>query len=169
MDFFIADTHFFDENIIKYENRPFADTDAMLKEIMRRWNETVAASDRVFVLGDWISASQADKIHDLSVFKKFLGHKFLIRGNHDKKTDAFYAECGFIKVYDFPVILDNFWILSHEPLYVNNNMPYANIYGHVHGNDMYKDYSAHSYCVSAERIDYKPIKFDIIKERIAKC
>ena len=36
--FIIADTHFGDENIRLYEERPFPDTETMDCEIIRRWN-----------------------------------------------------------------------------------------------------------------------------------
>jgi calcineurin-like phosphoesterase family protein len=42
-------------------------------------------------------------------------------------------------------------------------MPYANIFGHVHGNPAYKDYSSQSFCVSVERINYTPILFEDIR------
>ncbi len=170
MDFFIADTHFFDESIIRYENRPFADTENMLQELIKGWNETVGDDDRVFVLGDWLDVTRVkSRSCDITVFQKLRGKKFLIRGNHDMESDEFYKACGFIKIYEYPIILENFWILSHEPLYVNNNMPYANIYGHIHGSDMYKDYSPHSYCVSAERIGYSPISFEAVKRAVMSC
>ena len=35
--FLIADTHFGDENIRLYEERPFPDTDTMDLEMIRRW------------------------------------------------------------------------------------------------------------------------------------
>lgn len=50
-------------------------------------------------------------------------------------------------------------MLSHEPLYINRNMPYANIYGHVHGNMTYQSITSQSACVSVERIKYTPIEF----------
>ena len=37
MIYFIADTHFGDERIRRYENRPFADAGAMDRELIRRW------------------------------------------------------------------------------------------------------------------------------------
>ena len=45
-------------------------------------------------------------------------------------------------------------------------MPYANIFGHVHGSQLYKDYSEQSYCVSVERTDYRPVPFDEIVEKV---
>ena len=45
--FFIADTHFGDADIIRYENRPFADTDDMEEKLIAGWNETVGEDDNV--------------------------------------------------------------------------------------------------------------------------
>lgn len=55
---------------------------------------------------------------------------------------------------------------SHEPLYVNENMPYANLFGHVHNSPIFKDFSKQHYCVSVERINYAPISFEEIKKQI---
>ena len=51
--YFIADTHFGDDKIRRYENRPFADTVKMDAELIRRWNETVTEEDIVYHLGDF--------------------------------------------------------------------------------------------------------------------
>ena len=48
--FFIADTHFGDGNILRYENRPFATVEEMDQELIRRWNEKVGEGDTVFHL-----------------------------------------------------------------------------------------------------------------------
>lgn len=96
------------------------------------------------------------------------GRKFLVKGNHDIQTNQYYRDCGFIEVYDYPIIFKDFWILSHEPLYVNTNMPYANIFGHVHNSPIFKTYSNQHYCVSVERTQYAPISFDEIIMTIQK-
>lgn len=82
--------------------------------------------------------------------------------------NEYYRELWFIEVYDMPVIFQNFWILSHEPLYVNANMPYANIFAHVHLDPKYKTVSEQSFCVSCDRIGFKPISFAEIKAEIQK-
>lgn len=156
MIYFIADTHFGDERIRRYENRPFTDASAMDQELIRRWNRTVSAADTVYVLGDWGSLSPA----------LLNGTKYLLKGNHDTLTNQAYRDMGFAEVYDLPVILESFWILSHEPLYVCENMPYANLFGHVHASPLYRTFSRQHYCVSAERIDYTPISFAAIQKRV---
>lgn len=161
--FFIADTHFGEERIIRYENRPFESAEKMDEEMVRRWNERVGGDDVVYLLGDF----GADG-YEAEVLKRLNGEKILVKGNHDVKSNEEYRGCGFCEVYDYPIIIDGFWILSHDALYVNENMPYANLFGHVHASPIVKDYSKHHYCVSVERIDYAPISFEEIKERIYK-
>lgn len=161
--FLIADTHFGDDRIIKYENRPFADSAHMDGEMASNWNKTVGPEDKVFVLGDF-SAYGKDKTREIC--RLLSGEKILIKGNHDVESNEYYRDCGFKEVSEFPVIFKEFWMLSHYPLYINENMPYANIFGHIHGNPAYKDCSGFGFCVSAERIGYTPINFEEIKKRV---
>lgn len=155
MIYFIADTHFSEENIILYENRPFDNVDEMDKKLLYHWNDIVNEDDVIYVLGDFGADGQ-----EAFFLKQLKGKKFLVKGNHDLKTNQYYRDAGFEEVYDHPIIIKNFWILSHEPLYVNSNMPYANLFGHVHNSPIIKTYSRQHYCVSVERINYTPISFD---------
>ncbi|WP_099467565.1 metallophosphoesterase [Konateibacter massiliensis] len=155
--FFIADTHFSEDNIRRYENRPFNNVDEMDKELIFRWNNLVKSSDIIYVLGDF----GADK-GECVILEKLNGIKYLVKGNHDIYSNEYYRSAGFQEVYDCPIILNDFWILSHKPLYVNENMPYANIFGHVHNSPMFKTYSKQHYCVSVERINYTPVSFEDI-------
>ena len=157
MIYFIADTHFSEDNIISYENRPFENSTEMNEEIISRWNDVVKEEDSVYILGDF----GADG-HEASILNQLNGNKYLVKGNHDVQSNEYYRSVGFVEVYEYPIIIKNFWILSHEPLYVNTNMPYANLFGHVHNSPIIKTFSSQHYCVSVERIDYKPISFEEI-------
>lgn len=159
--YFIADPHFGDENIICYENRPFNSAHEMDAALIENWNRVVSDCDEVYVLGDFGAQN-----HESEVLKKLNGKKYLVKGNHDVGSNEYYRNCGFEEVYDLPVLYENFWILSHDAMYVNTNMPYANLFGHVHNNPIIKDYSSHHFCVSVERIDYKPISIDDIYMKI---
>ena len=159
--YFIADTHFGDERIRKYENRPFESAEQMDNELIRRWNYIVDPEDTVYLLGDFGAEG-----YEAEILSKLNGKKLLVKGNHDTKSNEEYRRLGFAEVYDRPIIFDGFWILSHDALYVNENMPYANLFGHVHNSPIIKDYSKQHYCVSVERIDYSPISFDDIKRTI---
>lgn len=162
--YFIADPHFGDDRIRRYENRPFSNAEEMDKEMISRWNAVVKNADAVYVLGDFGAEG-----YESTILSKLNGHKFLVKGNHDLKSNDEYREAGFEEVYDHPIIIDGFWILSHDALYVNTNMPYANIFGHVHNSPIVKDYSKQHFCVSVERIDYTPISFESIKKTVAEA
>ena len=128
------------------------------------WNGLVEDPDIVYILGDF----GADG-YEAELLSKLNGHKYLIKGNHDSKDNDYYRKAGFEEVYDHPIIIDGFWILSHDALYVNSNMPYANIFGHVHNSPIIKDFSKQHFCVSVERIDYTPISFESIKKTVSEA
>ena len=162
--FLIADLHFGHKNIIDFENRPFATTHEMDKVIIENWKKTIGKDDKIFVLGDFAFANASET---KSLLEKLNGYKILIMGNHDRgHSVSWWLKAGFDEVSAYPIIIDDFYILSHEPLYINKNMPYANIFGHVHGSPLYQDYSSNSFCVSVERINYTPIDFDEVKRLI---
>jgi len=161
--FLIADTHFGSDALRLYENRPFEDTQTMDEAIIARWNETVAPEDIVYHLGDFGAEGREKEI-----LSRLKGHIRLVKGNHDHRSNDDYRRLGFEECYDCPIIIEGFWILSHEPLYVNTNMPYANLFGHVHANPNYNSHSTHGVCVSVERTGYTPIELSEIKELIQK-
>lgn len=162
--YLIADPHYGDERILRYENRPFQNAKEMDLKMIDNWNGLVEDPDFVYVLGDF----GADG-YEAELLSKLKGHKYLIKGNHDGKDNDYYRKAGFEEVYDHPIIIDGFWILSHDALYVNSNMPYANIFGHVHNSPIIKDYSKQHFCVSVERIDYTPISFESIKKIVSEA
>lgn len=160
-DFFIADTHFGDEGIIKFGYRPFSNSDEMNKHLIKNWNEVVTDEDVVWIIGDFCPSNKKCELK--AILSKLNGKKNLIKGNHDEESEDFYRDCGFNSVYSYPVIIKEFYILSHHPIHLNDGMPYFLIYGHVHSNPIYKTRCSHAMCVSAERINYRPISFEEIK------
>ena len=167
MDYMIADMHFGDAQIIKYENRPFKNIEEMDQSIIDNWNHTVGLDDTVFILGD-ISNYDIDKTS--RIINELNGHKYLIMGNHDRHlTPNDYRNMGFEEASAYPILYKGFYILSHEPIYLNENMPYANLYGHVHGNKTYQSVTRQSMCLCVERIDYTPISFEEIVAKMRNC
>ncbi len=162
--FFIADTHFGEKTIFRYENRPFESVAEMDSEMISRWNAVVGRDDTVYHLGDFGAAGE-----EPDILAKLNGTKYLIKGNHDTQSNEFYRRAGFSEVYDLPVLYEEFWILSHAPVYVNENMPYANLFGHVHNSPIFKNFSKQHFCVSAERIGYQPISFEQIRQTIKEA
>lgn len=159
--FLISDHHFGHSNIIKYENRPFSDVDEMTEHMITKWNETVRKGDKVFVLGDF---SFYGKEKTSEILFRLNGIKYLVKGNHDRRrSNRWWLEAGFDKVYDEAILYHNFFILSHEPQYTNNSMPYVNIHGHIHSK---KITGARNINVSVEVRDYTPVSFDKIIELV---
>lgn len=157
--YFIADTHFNHDKIIDYCNRPFNNVTEMNNKLICNWNKVIQNDDDViYHLGDFAF----DNIETIAKFRKKLkGKIFLIMGNHDNYAVKRYYEAGFDKVYDKPILIrNNTIILSHEPVFINNNCPFMNVFGHIHDSVIYKDYTENAFCVSVERINYTPISFE---------
>lgn len=165
--YFIADTHFGHTRVIQYDSRPFSSVEEMDAELIKRWNSTVHKEDVVWMLGDLALGYNAESLRKL--VPKLNGNKRLVTGNHDTRPVKFYYDCGFTRVYDKPVILKNFFILSHHPIAPVNDStalktyPFYNIFGHVHNSEQFSTETESSICVSCCRWDYRPIrikKFD---------
>lgn len=166
MEFITADTHFFDENIIKFENRPFKNADVMNQTIIGHWNMDVGVDDTVYMLGDFFDFSNCNERKAASVINILNGKIILILGNHDRTHVDFYRSQEKIIVETNPIIVDDFFMLSHEPMYVTESSPYANMFGHVHANPMYKTVSSRSYCACMERHGYRLTKLKDAEEQI---
>lgn len=85
--FYVADTHFGHESIIRNCARPFSSVAEMDAEIVRRWNETVGKDDLVYHLGDW-GWPTGDPFAFKRLFHALNGRKVLILGNHDVRKDG---------------------------------------------------------------------------------
>lgn len=156
----LGDTHFFHHNIIEYCNRPFSSVEEMNEVLVDNWNRVVRPMDKVFMLGDFALGARANVVQ---IGNRLNGRKTLILGNHDRATKTAYREAGFEYISLYPLLFEDFFILSHHPRHVRSNGLYANIFAHVHDNPMYLTVSPRSYCVSAERIGYTPISYDEIR------
>lgn len=93
------------------------DIDGIIKngiDLFNFHNQAVGNDDLVLFLGDVARLNSRTK----KIFREMLplmkGHKILIKGNHDKKSDQFYLDCGFEGVTDFLVI--GRFFLCHYPL-----------------------------------------------------
>lgn len=161
----IGDLHLGDMNIIRYESRPFKTVEEMDDVITTNWNNAVGDDDIVFIHGD---VSSYDKEKTKSIISNLKGYKILIMGNHDKeKGDRnYFLEIGFDEVIMFPIAYNEFFWLSHEPMYVNDNMPYVNIHGHTHNNSFDNIRYVN---VSVEKIGYTPLNHRImLRDRFGK-
>ena len=164
--FVTSDSHFYHENIIKYCNRPYANAAEMNEDMIAKWNAIVGKDDIVWHLGDFAFGS---KDHVKEIVSRLNGRINLVMGNHDHHKVSFYYESGFHRVYDHPVVISNFFILSHEPMqWVKDGEVYCSIYGHVHDQEMYKNFTSNSFCACVERTGYAPIRWADMIEKMRK-
>lgn len=155
-----ADLHFCHKNVLRYDNRPWDNADAMNEGLIARWNSVVTDNDMVYLLGD-VGFCGHDKMKAL--VSRLNGYKVLIRGNHDRgRSIEWWEEIGFDEVANSYVITvgDTAVHMMHEP--PGENEPFEMlphhfyIYGHVHNDNEYPDWTPCSACVSVCRLHYTP-------------
>ena len=154
----ISDFHLYHKAIIKYTERPFSSIEEMNHKLIINWNSIVKNDDRVFFLGDFCLAGKEQII---SCGQQLKGRKILICGNHDSGSLKTYFEAGFEQISKYPLLLENEYLLSHEPI---KDCKYKNIHGHIHNHPLSFDNPENYFNVSVENINYTPISFEKIKE-----
>lgn len=133
----------------------------MTEKLIKNWNKVVSNNDIIYVVGDF---ALCNKNKTIEIGKQLNGRKRLILGNHDTASLNTYKEAGFEMIYDKPIILDDFYIISHHPMeFIPKNGVFANIFAHVHDDIRFESVTSRSFCVSAERIGYTPIDFEYAK------
>ena len=126
-----SDLHFFHKSMInnkfKESVRKFKTLKEMHKLIITNWNKKVNKTDKAFILGD---ASFGSKEETRRLITKLRGHKTLILGNHDRaRTKTWWLAVGFEHVIEYPIVLYDKYILSHEPI---KTTEFINYHGHLH-------------------------------------
>lgn len=136
MKYYTSDLHLCHANIIKYEDRPFSNTEEMNNYLIYKWNAKVKKNDEVYILGDF---AFCDGIKANELIKQLNGVKYLIVGNHDSfLRDNTFDRRLFAWIRDYVKIKDNGnkVILFHYPIAVWDCQHHDSIhlYGHVHSN-----------------------------------
>lgn len=162
--FFTADTHFGHANIIKYCNRPYSSVQEMNEMLIKNWNDVITPSDTVYHLGDFAFDNTPEKY-----LVRLNGQKFLIKGNHDKKSC--FVLPGWTHVYDYKElkIEKQSIILFHYAMRVWNKASHGSwsLYGHSHGN-LLDDPKLLSIDIGVDSHGYQPISFEKVKQLMAK-
>jgi len=169
--FITSDLHFFHTKIIKYAKRPYhvegwsnnnpvnaSVISQMNEDILKLFDELPLDCD-IWNLGDlFVTSEREEKPEKIQLMKSMVTRMkgvdnrrrlFLVLGNHDKSGIDFYLNLGFDGVYDTPVVLEDKYILSHEPMFLEKGSPMINIFGHLHDQVLQKT----DFC-----IDYKKSK-----------
>jgi len=163
--FLISDTHFGHTNILSFLNqdgshlREFSSVEEMDETMINNWNKTVSDIDKVYHLGDLTFSNRNLQL----IMPRLKGTKILIKGNHDNLKLSQYSP--FFKDIRSYHILDKM-VLSHIPIHPDSLYRWeANVHGHLHGNNLPDPRYIN---VSVEQINFTPIDFEEIRERV-KC
>ncbi len=144
----ISDTHFGHAAMETYCGRPKNFANIILKNLSR----TVKENDVLVHLGDFCFGDE-EKWH--YKFMKIPGTKWLIKGNHDKKSNQFYLKNGWDFVGD-GMVLNMFGeriFFTHEPLNFTSTS-ILNIHGHQH--NRLSKVRIQKILVSMENNNYQP-------------
>ena len=134
---FTSDTHFFHTNIIRYENRRYANVQKMNEHYVRLWNQYVEPGDTVYHLGDF---ALAPKPLLIEIKNQLNGKIHLIMGNHDRFTKRFYSGHfeSVNQIKKINVLIDDGeevrFALCHYPMYSwpSKSKGSYHLFGHVH-------------------------------------
>lgn len=132
--FVTSDTHFHHGNIIKYCNRPFADSFEMDETLIQNWNSVVKQGDKVYHLGDVYMPKYKDE--GSMLFQRLNGTKVLILGNHDKGKDQLLLRY-FSRIYMWRFLKEFGLLLSHVPVHpssISEKLKW-NVHGHIHNKE----------------------------------
>lgn len=132
--FYIADLHLQHSNVIKFDNRPFANVEEMDNTLIENWNAVVDKGDHVYHIGDFCWGKTDDWIRYL---KKLNGNIHIVRGNHDLKQFGSDVKKCIVEVTDYKEITDNgrHVIMCHYPIMCYKASYNPNCYmfhGHTH-------------------------------------
>lgn len=165
--FISSDPHFYHSNIIKYCKRPYHvsggnNNPANIPEVNRMNEDILKVFDSlpndcdIWMLGDFVFSGRhtnfdsEETIQHIESLVSRIRHGgrrnlFLLIGNHDNEifegsTTKYYLARGFDAVFKNPVIVDEKYILSHEPVFLSKGSPFINVFGHLHELSLKEDY-----------------------------
>jgi calcineurin-like phosphoesterase family protein len=146
----ISDTHFFHENIGLYCDRP----DGWQETIIKNWNCLIQPDDVVFHIGD-LALGKKENI--VGLVPLLNGNLYLMRGNHDRRSNGFYRRLGITLLPD-PYRMDHpsglTLIFSHRPI-LPLERGVLNLHGHIH-NSLAPELGASHVNLCVEVREYRP-------------
>jgi calcineurin-like phosphoesterase family protein len=160
----ISDTHFFDDGIIPIAGRPFKSANEMNEALIANINAWVGHNDILFHLGD-VGCEAIENVQGMQdiISRINCENKILVLGNHDRKwSTQTWRDIGFQEVSKWPIIYEDWYILTHEPLYTEINSPMGIIYGHLHQH-FYRQANKRYYNACVDVNGYLPVSLETIK------
>lgn len=168
----VADNHWNHWNINKYCHRGYSTLEDMNSDMIKRWNRVVKPNDLVIHLGDIIFTKGASE-EIKKILTQLNGRIVLVKGNHDRKSYAFYLANGI----DF--ICERFeWVFNKKKiLFVHSphDITYRDyktcnyiLHGHSHekGQFIHKRKNCKIVNLSVEQINYTPMNLITLLNRL---
>lgn len=182
---FISDTHFHHDNIIRYCDRPFENVGHMDKTMIENWCSLVQPDDFVIHAGDFCWGNTESWIHFLA---QLPGNIILVRGNHDK--DGTFPKNRFHSIHELLNIRvkdpeieggDQRITICHYPMlsWYQSHRGAWQFFGHVHGKLVDSALSPDGWNLSGkltpkqldlsvELHNYSPISYNEVKIQITR-
>ena len=183
--FFVSDTHWNHENILKFCKRPFEDVEEMNQKMIENWNSVVPTDGLVYHLGDfcWGGFQLWKQIRE-----QLNGEIVLIKGNHCLKNltptaHDLFKHVAFqmrIEIEGRRVWLNHFPFLCYSGTYRDFNGLEFNLFGHIHlsnvkerntGRDCERSYQMlfpTQYDVGVDFNNFTPISWNEVNEKITQ-
>lgn len=167
MIYYMADPHFFHDNIIKLSKRPFKSVEDMNDSIISNINKKVKKNDTLIILGDVCFLKKGNVSDIVGCLNRIHAKKQLIIGNHDKKAlnHKEFRDC-FEKVSMYDVIHDcgKRVILFHYPIEEWDGFFRGSIHlhGHIHNNEENMKKVKNRYNLSVDVTNFTPMSLNEI-------
>jgi calcineurin-like phosphoesterase family protein len=174
MIYVVSDRHFRHRKICEYTGRPYDTVDDMDNDLIRRHNNVVKPEDIFIDMGDFGWGAVVDQSEILS---KLNGRKkILIRGNHDRGTQAMF-DMGWDAVFDEAIFcyLGYKVLMQHKPYHGSRPVDQETgrhkfdfvFHGHIHNSNPSDLVEAgepvsrplFNLNLSVEVINYAPVSF----------
>ena len=173
-----SDLHFGHDREFIWQARGYKNVDEMNQEQLRKFNETVAADDEVWILGD---LTLGDLEQGAAFLKQLHGHIHICLGNHDTaKREDFYRSLGWaVQLAARMKYKKLSFYLSHYPTITHNLdekeiwQVVINLFGHTHQTVNFYHNDPWMYHVGVDSHDGYPVSLDQIitdvKAEMDKC
>lgn len=115
MNYFVSDTHFFHDNILKFCRHNYKDTSHMNEDMIRIWNETVSPDDTVWHLGDYAFKTGLMKEKVKEITTRLNGDIIIMLGNHDVEKRMGYFGFKMVLKETTLTLGDTRFRLAHYP------------------------------------------------------
>jgi|SRR5580704_5244184 calcineurin-like phosphoesterase family protein len=167
--YFTSDLHLGHRRIIEYSHRPFENIEEMDEMLINNWNSVVQPGDRIYCLGDF---ALCDVERATQLAKRLNGQKYLIFGNHDKRTrkhQPFVSQWIWARDFEQIEVDGQKITLCHFALRTWNQSHRGawSLYGHSHGS-LKDEPHLLSMDVGVDPNGYFPVSFEQVKAHMAQ-